>query len=146
LDIPNKTQTLTFFQGVTQVDQITFSNNAITMGATSGFDLSKTDCLLYNSLLQTWINALELNFPSVFISTNKIWPQSLFSVNIVSITGLLRVLYTQTSLGNSIYATDYLIVAQTVIYAARAQTIITLQEFFMMQIMIQQFTNQVALN
>jgi hypothetical protein len=146
LDLPNQTQTLTFFQGPTQLDQITFSNNSITMGSTIGFDLSKSDCLLYNSLFQTWVTALELNFPNVFKSVNSKWPQSLFSVNIVSITGLLRVLYTQTSLGNSIYATDYLIIAQTVIYAARAQIAISLQEFFMMQLMLQQFTNQVSLN
>lgn len=146
LDLPNQTQTLTFFQGVTQLDQITFSNNSITMGSTPGFDLSKSDCLLYNSLFQTWVTALELNFPAVFKSVNSQWPQSIFSVNIVDITGLLRVLFTQTSLGNSIYATDYLIVAQTVIYAARSTITITLQEFFMMQLMLQQFTNQVALN
>ena len=146
LDLPNQTQTLTFFEGATQIDQITFSNNSITMGATSGFDLSKSDCLLYNSLFQTWVTAFELNFPAVFKSNNLQWPQSIFTINIVEITGLLRVLYTQTSLGNSIYATDYLIVAQEVIYAARSLITISLQEFFMMQLMLQQFTNQVALN
>jgi len=145
LDLPNQTQTLTFFQGTNQIDQIIYSNNSITLGTISSFNLNKSDCLLYNSLFQTWITALELNFPAVFKSTNLQWPQSHFAINRSS-SSPINIIYTQTSKGNSVYLTNYAHTGSTASYSARSSIIITLQEFFMMQLMLQQFTNQVALN
>ena len=145
LDLIGQTQTLTYFQGASQVDQITFSSNSVTFASSAAFNLSKSDCSLYQSLLQTYITALILNFPNSYKSVSSAWPLCNFQTSITS-QGVTHINYVQTSLGNSVYSINYVPIAASAGFAIRSQITITLQEFFMMQPILAAYFNQVGLN
>jgi hypothetical protein len=145
VDLVGQTQSITYYEGATQTDQITFSSNTITFTSTSGFSLSKSDCILYQSLFQTYFSSLLINFPNICKSANLIWPLCNFQIS-ETYAGVTHLNYVQSSQGNTIYSINYVPIASAASFAARSTVTISLQEFFMMQIMLQQYTNQISLN
>lgn len=145
LDLVGQTQILNYYQGASLTDTITFANNQITFSSTSGFNLSKSDTLLYNSLFQLYFTALIFNFPAVGKSNNTVWPLCSFTNSITSV-GVTHLNFAQTSLGNSVLAINYVPIASSAAFAARSSITISLQEFFMTQIMLAQFSTQVGFN
>lgn len=145
-DLIGQTQTISFFQSSTMVDQIIFSANAVTFASISGYNLSKSDCLLYGKYLNTYYLLLLTNFPIVGISQNYIWPLCVFDISETS-SGVTHLTYTQTSQGNTVYTTNYVPIASQASWIARANPVtITLQEFYMTNNMMTAFTNQISLN
>ena len=145
-DVVNQTQTITFFESSTQVDEITYSAGSITFANISGFNLSKSDCLLYFQYLNAYFNSLLINFPSISLSQNGKWPLSQFDIT-QSSQGVTHIIYTQTSQGNVVYTTNYVPVALSASYIARSNPVtITLQEFYMTINVMTAFTNQISLN
>jgi len=145
LDIGNQAQTLTYTLSSSQVDQVSFSNNQVTFGTTSGFNLSKSDFLIYVAALNTFNNALIVNFPSVQNARGLTLPVSSFELQLTSV-GVTHIYYTQTSLGNSVYNTNYVPIAQSASFAARSQITITMQEFFECVAIKELHAQQVSLN
>ena len=145
LDLVNQTQTLTYFEGASQIDQITFSSNSVTFGNTSGFNLSKSDLILYNNLFQIWFTALVLNFPTISITSLVKLQLSNFQISITSL-GITHINYIQSSLGSVVNTINYVPVAIAASFSARSTISISLQELYLMQDLLQKFTNQVAFN
>lgn len=145
LDLVGQTQILNYYQGVTLTDTITYSSNSITWAATSGFTLSKSDTLLYNSLFQLYFTALILNFPIVSKSNNSVWPLCNFQIS-ETFSGIQHLNYNQTSSGSTVLAINYVSIASSAAFSARSTITISLQEFFMTQIMLAQYSNQVGFN
>lgn len=147
LDLVDKTQILSIFQGDTLIDTITYSNNTVTFNETAGFNLSQSDCLLYQTFFVTFYKALSANFPIVnsVTSISGPWPLCQFDINFADERGI-NIIYTQTSQGNPVYATYYTVSDTTASYSARSQVTITMQEFYMNQLMTAQYSVQVGLN
>jgi hypothetical protein len=145
LDIVNQMSTLTYYESSSQIDQISFSNDVITLGSISSFNLSKADTILYYSLFQTWYTALLLAFPLIYKSNNTLWPLCNFQISKTT-AGVTHINYAQSSQGSSVYGINYVPIAGSSGFSARSSIMISLQEFFMMQIMLQQYTGQVSLN
>ena len=145
LDLVGATQVLNYYEGATLTDTITYSNNQITFSATSGFNLSKSDTLLYNSLFQLYFTALVLNFPIVGKSNNALWPLCQFDISETDV-GVIHLNYTQTSVGSSVLAINYVPISSSAAFASRSSITISIQEFFMTQIMLARYANQVSLN
>lgn len=144
-DIVGQTQTLTF-NNPSQVDQVTFSSNSITFAAESSFNLSKSDTLLYFQYLNSFNNLLLLNFPSISSSIGQIWPLSVFEISITNV-GVKKIIYTQTSNGTTVLNITYPPIAQASAFVARGSPVtISIQEYFMTILMMNQFTSQVLLN
>lgn len=145
LDLVGQTQVLNYYEGATLTDTITYSSNQITFAATSGFNLSKSDCILYNTFFQTYFTALVLNFPVVSKSNNILWPVCNFEVSNTSV-GVTHINYIQTTGASSVLTINYVPLSGQAAFSARSSVTISLQEFFMTQIMLAQFTNQVSFN
>lgn len=145
LDLVGQTQILNYYQGASLVDTISYGSNQITFAATSGFTLSKSDTLLYNSLFQLYFTALILNFPIISKSNNEIWPLCNFSIT-ETYQGVTHLNLSETSVGNNVLGINYLPAYASAAFTARSSITISMQEFFMTQIMLAQYANQVGLN
>jgi hypothetical protein len=145
LDLVGQTQILNYYQGANLVDTISYGSNQITFAASSGFNLSKLDTILYNSLFQLYFTALVLNFPIISKSNNTLWPLCNFQIS-ETYAGVNHINYTQSSIGNSVLAINYVPQAVAAAFASRSSITISMQEFFMTQIMLAQYSNQVGLN
>lgn len=146
LDIVGKTSTISFYQGASLVDQITFGSNAITYQAISSFNLSKSDMALYNAFQNVFLLSLYTNFPTFAQNSNLIFSNSVFNIT-KSFAGVTHLTYTQSSNGTTFLTTNYIPVAVAASFLTRASPVtISLQEFiFGVQMQVQYF-NQVSLN
>jgi hypothetical protein len=142
-DIVNQTQSITFYEGVTQIDQVSYASNTITFASQSGFNLSQSDFALYFKYLNTFFNALFVNFPGSFASSD--WPLCSFNITETDV-GVQKITYTQTSLGNSVYTINYLPSITSAGFAARSTIGITTQEFVMCMNMMTNLSTQISLN
>jgi hypothetical protein len=145
VDLVGQTQTISFYEGASLVDQIEYSTSGVTFSTISSFNLSKSDCILYNTYLILFYNTLLLNFPYLNLQLSGIWPLCVFEIS-ETFAGVNHIIYTQTSQGNSVYSTNYVPQASSAGHASRSQITITIQEFYMTQIMLRQYYNQVSLN
>lgn len=144
-DIVGATQTLTF-NNPSQIDQISFSNNQITFASVIAYNLSKSDTILWFKYLNTFNNLLLINFPSISSSIGQIWPLSLFSITETNV-GVVKIIFEQQNLGIDVLKINYLPIATSAAFSARASPItISLQEYFMTVLMMNQYITQVALN
>jgi hypothetical protein len=143
-DIIGQTQTIVF-SNPSAIDQIDFSNNQITYGSNGGFNLAKSDCLLYLQYLIIFQNLLFSNFPSLLSSVNLALPVSLFTLSNINV-GVTHINYLQTSGANSIYSINYVPLAQAAYFTSRSSSTTTLQEFFTSILLLNQYKNQVMLN
>lgn len=144
-DIIGMTQTLTF-NNPSQVDQIVFANNDITFETSSTYNLLKSDLILYFKYLNSFNNLLLINFPSINSSIGGIWPLSSFDIT-ESSAGVTHIIYTQTSQGSTVLEINYVPIAGSASFITRSAPVtISLQEFFMTVLMMNQFINQVGLN
>lgn len=146
LDIVGQTSTISFNQGVTLVDQITFGSNAITYQAISTYTLSKSDIALYNAFQNVFLLSIFTNFPTLAQNSNLIFPNSVFNIT-RSFAGVTHLTYTQSSNATTFLTTNYVPVAVAASWLARGSAVtISLQEFiFGVQMQVQYF-NQVLLN
>lgn len=145
LDIPDTQLTLTYTLNGSQIDQIVYSSNQVTFGATSGFNLVKSDLIIYNAYLNTFLNSLITNFPFVQNSRGISLPLSLFEIQLLT-SGVEHINYIQTSLGNSIYNTNYVPIATSASFGARSSIAITMQEFLVFCELHNIYINTVGLN
>lgn len=146
LDLVGQTSTLSYYQGASLIDQITFGSNAITYQAISSFNLVQTDMLLYYKFLNTYLALLYTNFPIVPASANLILPNSQFEFNQFSL-GLTHIQFIQASLGNTFISINYLPSITSGSYNSRASPVtITLQEFIQGFNSSTMFYNQILLN
>lgn len=145
-DLVGQTQVLSFYEGATLVDQISYGNNQITYGEISSFNLSKSDCLLYYQFLLTFVNILTTNFPIVNNYINAALPLSEFDITL-STSGVEHIVYTQNSGSTNVYTINYVPTAQAASFTARAApVVVTLQEFFAGVYFKNKFNVQVSLN
>lgn len=145
IDLVGQTQVLNYYEGVTLTDTITYSSNSITFSSTSGFTLSKSDTILYNTFFQAFFTLLVLNFPIVSKSNGLAFPLCNFQISETS-AGVTHINYNQTSLGSTVYGINYVPIASSAAFSARSTITISLQELFMLQVMFTQYINQVGLN
>jgi hypothetical protein len=145
VDLVGLTSTLTFTLNSASIDELTYSNNSITFSSTSGFNLIKSDFLIYNSYLNVFLNSLLINFPTIQNSRGISLPISTFQINL-STSGIEHIYYVQTSSGNSIYNTNYVAVATSASFAARTSETITMQEFFVFCQLHNIYAQQVGFN
>ena len=143
-DLIGQTQTI-IFNNPSQIDQITFANNQITWGSTAGYNLSKSDLLLFLQFKNLYSNLLIANFPLVRASLNAILPVSTFQLN-ETFAGVTHIYFIQSSLGNPVNTFNYLPSVTSASVAARSQITISLQEFFWCVQMSNQYATQVGLN
>ena len=144
-DVVGQTQSITF-NNPSQVDQISFSNNEVIFETASTYNLIRSDLLLYGQYLQAFNNLLLVNFPSIGASYNLSWPLSEFSITETDV-GVQKIIYTQTSLGNTVLGINYVSLAESGAFTARVSPVtITLQEFFMTCFMMMQYIKQISLN
>ena len=144
-DLVGQVQTLTMLDP-SQVDQITFSSNTITFASSLTFNLSKKDMILYFKYLNAFNNILLINFPKISSSIGLAFPLSVFNLKETNVGGI-DIVYNQTSNGTQAININYVPLTSTATFITRpAPVTISLQEFFFMIIMLNQFTNQVSLN
>lgn len=142
LDIPSSTQNIVF-NNPTQVDEIDFGSNQLTLKAISTYNLSKADFLLYVNYLTIYTSALFLNFPSIAANQSISLPQCECDFKV----GATRITYDQHSGANDVLNLTYILSTQTMTFGARASDmVITLQEFFMMVYQLNKFNLQISLN
>ena len=139
-DLAGGTQSITFSNSGT-VDQISFSAGTVTFSANSTYSLSKSDFALYAAYLNTFYNLLISNFPT--LQLNGLLPLSQFDIT-HSHTGVEKITYTQNSLGANVYTINYLSLTTQAGFLGRSAVTITVQEFFMLIIMFQQYAIQVS--
>lgn len=144
-DVANQTQTLTYTLNSTQIDQISYANNQITYSNSLGFNLIKSDAILYASYLSVYLNTLIANFPNIRNSSGISLPVSSFEIQLVS-SPITHIYYTQYSQGNLIYNTNYVPIASSASFAARSTVIVTIQEFLLSVQFKQLFINQISFN
>jgi hypothetical protein len=145
LDLVGQVSTLSFYQGASMVDQITYSNNSITYQAITTYNLSQGDLALYFAFLNAFLSSLYSNFPIVSGSANLIWPLSQFDITILS-SGVTHLEYTQSSQGNSFLFINFVSAASSGSFSTRLSPVtITNQEFINGISFQKQFFNQVAL-
>lgn len=146
LDLAGQTATISFYQGITLLDQITFSSNAITYAAISTYNLSKSDMALYFNFVNAFLSLLYTNFPVVGLSQKLIWPLCVFDIT-ESNSGVVHIIYTQASQGNTFLVINYVPIASSGSFSTRASPVtISLQEFIMGINVKTQYFNQVSLN
>ena len=137
VDMVGQTQTITFFESASQVDQITFQS-------ISQYNLSKSDYLLWFAYLFTFYNLLQLNFPQM-VSYGK-WPVCSFNISETSL-GVTHITYTETSQGNQNLSINYVPLAASAAFSARGSPVtISLQEFAMCMNLLSQYTAQINQN
>ena len=143
-DIVGQTQTITF-TNPTQIDQIVYSSNAITFETTAGYNLVKSDLLLYLRFIQVFNTLLYTNFPTVSFG-NLALPNSALSIT-KSFAGVTHLNYAQSSLGTNVLDINYVPTAGSGAITARGSPVtITIQEFVTMVTMLNIYSNQVNLN
>jgi hypothetical protein len=146
VDLVGSTQTISFFTGVTLVDQITFSSNALTFQAISSYSLSKSDFALYFQYLNAFFFLIQTNFPSTAAQFRNILPLSNFQIS-ETFAGVKHITYNQTSQGTTVMNINYVPSVVSAAFTARASPVtITIQEFYLMINQMYQYANQVALN
>jgi hypothetical protein len=146
LDVSDGIQTITFYEGSTVVDQITYSNNQITFSSISSYNLSKSDLLLYVQYLQVFLTLLTVNFRSLISLVNAIWPLCLFEISETNV-GTTHITYTQSSNGTNVYTINYVPIAQAASFNSRSSPVsITFQEFYAGLNFMNLYSNQVSLN
>jgi hypothetical protein len=144
-DFVGQTQTLTYFDP-SQIDQITYSSGAITFGAISTYNLSKSDLILYNQYLQVFYQLLIVNFPSITSQLNGIWPLCNFSITETNV-GTKKIVLNETSSGNTVVNINYVPIATSAAFTARASPVtVSIQEFQAFCLLMNPYTNQVSLN
>lgn len=144
-DIVGQTQILVISNSG-PLDQILYSNNQITFGTSSTYNLSKADLALWGQFLNTFNNLLIINFPSIASSIGLAWPLCVFDFTENDI-GVKRLIYNQTSNGTTVININYLPIATSAAFATRSSPVtITLQEYFMFILMMAQYFQQVNLN
>jgi hypothetical protein len=143
LDIIGGNQTIVF-NNPSQIDQIQYSSSGITFSATSGYNLSKSDLFLFGQYLTVFYNLLQINFPSSINNLTSL-PNTNFSIS-QTFAGVTHINFSETSLGNNVFGINYVPQAASGAIASRSQITITPQEFFLFQIMLVQYINQVRLN
>ena len=145
-DLVGQSQTLSFYESGTLVDQITFSSNSVTFQTISSYNLVKSDVILYNQFIQSFSRLLVMNFPVVAQSTYAAFPLCSFTLSLTS-AGVTHITFTQAWEGTTVQSFNYVPVAQSAGITARASPVtISLQEWFMAVIMFSAYTNQVSLN
>jgi hypothetical protein len=145
VDIVGKTQTIVF-NDPSAVDQIAYSNNEITFGTISTYNLSKSDLLLYGQFVNTFNNSLILNFPIVNQSIGQIFPLCNFQISETT-AGVTHLMYNQTSAGTTACNINYLPSVLQCAFTARSSPVtVTLQEYFLFVLMLGQYIQQVNLN
>ena len=146
VDVVGGTQQITFFSGVTQVDQVTYSSNTITFASAIGYTLSKSDYLLYFQYLNSYFTLLAVNFPIINSSSSGIWPLCTFSF-VESNVGVKKLAYLQDTGSTMVLGINYLPLTTSAAFLARVSPVtISMQEFFMTMNMLAAYTNQVTLN
>jgi hypothetical protein len=143
IDIIGGTQTIVF-NNPGQIDQIQYSGSGITFSATAGYNLAKSDLLLFGQFITVFYNLLQVNFPSIINNLTSL-PNNNFSIS-QTFAGVTHINFAETSLGNSVFAINYLPSVVSGAIASRSQITITPQEFFLFQILLVQYINQVRLN
>lgn len=144
-DSVNVTASVTF-NNPAQLDRIDFANNQITFAATSSFNLSKSDTILYIQFLLFFNNNLFINFPYVSQSVNGSFPVSSFNLFTTNL-GVKKIDYVQSSNGVNVLNMNYLPIASSCAFAARPSPVtVTLQEFYMMTYVLGQYANQISVN
>ena len=145
IDLIGQTSTLSFYQGASLIDQVTYSSNSITYQAISTYNLSKSDMLLHYAFLNTWLSSLYSNFPIVSQSINLIFPLCQFDITISS-SGVTHLYYTQTSQGNPLLLINYVPIATSGSWSTRASPVtISNQEFIQGVSLQKSYFNQVSL-
>lgn len=144
-DLIGQTQMIQFNNsGV--VDQISYGNGQVTFAEISGFNLSKSDLILYNQYLQVFNTLLLVNFPLVAQNIGQVWPLCNFQISETT-SGVTHIVYNQTSQGNTVENINYVPIAASEGFTARGAPItIMIQEYFMFVLMMGQFAQQVNLN
>jgi hypothetical protein len=145
LDIAGATQTLTYTLSSSQIDQLVFANNQVTFASISSFNLSKADFENYVASLIAFVNVIIFNFPTVQNSRGVTLPLSTFELSLAG-SPVEQIDYIQTSLGNSVYAINYVPLAVACAFAARSSVTISMQEFFVLSQMMTLYGQQVNLN
>lgn len=144
-DVVGQSQTIVF-NNPGSIDQIQFSSGAITFGAISSYNLSKSDMFLYNKYLQAFNTLLLFNFPSISANIGQIWPLCNFQIN-ETFAGVTHLTYNQTSSGTTVCNINYVPQVVSAAFTARVSPVtITVQEYFMFVLMLAQFSQQVNLN
>jgi len=143
LDIINGIQTI-IFNNPSQIDQIQFSSSSVTFSATSGYNLVKSDMILFGQYMTVFYNLLVINFPGQINNLISL-PVSNFDIS-QTFQGVTHINFTETSQGNSVIGINYVPVGQSGSISSRSSITITLQEFFQFYIFLTQYINQVRLN
>jgi len=145
VDLIGQNQTITF-NNPSQVDQISYTGGSIVFETSSTFNLTKSDLLLYLKYLNTFYNLLVTNFPALNAQLNNVWPLSEFDISETS-AGVTHLKYIQSSQGTQVISINYIPQATACSFATRSSPVtISLQEFYMAILMLQQYSNQVSFN
>lgn len=146
LDVVSQISTISFYQGVSIVDQITFSSNTVTYQSISSYNLSKSDMDLYIKFLNVYLLLIYTNFPAAGQSINLAWPLCKFDITLSS-SGVEHITYTQASQGNTFLTINYVPIASAASFSARVSPVtISIQEFISGVNFNNLFFNQVSLN
>jgi hypothetical protein len=145
IDIPDGLQSITYTLSGTQVDLISYSSNTITLSTISAFNLVKSDLLIYISSLTTFLNLLITNFPIIQNSRAISLPLSTFDISLIS-RGVEHIVYSQTSMNNSIYNINYVPSVHSAAFERRSQITITMQEFILACNLLTSYGNQISIN
>lgn len=140
-DIVGQTQTITF-NNPSAIDTITYSSGQVTFGTQSGYTLAKSDLLLYCQYMQAFFNLLNVNFSLSYLND---WPLCNFQIS-DTFAGVNHLTYTQTSTGNNVLTVNYVPQAVAASVAARSSISISLGEFYMFILMLQQYKQQINFN
>ena len=144
-DIVGQTQTIVF-NNPSQVDSIQFASNQITFAASTTYNLTKSDLILWCQFLSTFNNLLLINFPTISSIIGQAFPLCVYDYTYSNI-GVKRLIYNQISIGTTVININYLPIATSAAFATRGSPVtITLQEYFMFVLMMGQYIQQVNLN
>lgn len=146
LDLVAQTCTISFYQGASLLDQITFSSDLVTYEAISSYNLSKSDMALCIKFLNVYLLLIYTNFPLTGQSINLAWPLCKFDITL-STSGVEHITYTQSSQGNTFLTINYVPIASAASFSARVSPVtISIQEFINGVNFQNAFFNQVSLN
>jgi hypothetical protein len=144
-DLVGQTQSITF-NNPSQVDQISFASNQVTFSASTGYDLSKSDLLLYNKYLQAFNVLLLVNFNTLGSQALLPWPLCNFDIT-ESSSGVTHLTFNENTGSTNVIYINYVPTAVAASFATRSAPVtITMQEYFMFVLMMQQYAQQVSQN
>jgi hypothetical protein len=143
-DLVGQTQTIVF-NNPSHIDEIDFGSNQITWDSQSGFNLARSDLILYLQFLNVYANLLVTNFPSVQNSRGVAFPLCLFTLS-ETFAGVTHINFIQSSQGNAVNTINYLPSITSASFASRSSVTISLQEFFFSVQMLNQYAIQIGLN